>query len=363
MDLIQSKGNVKWGNGPSEIMVEQLSLNTKLIVDLLIKEKMPRFPSLETLHEAQENAKMQVFYFIMKAKDKAYVQGTERLKGLIDSCKKAADHVHKFEEAAAPFREETEALGDLLNEVDGRLMEFSHDEFQEVDEALDANYQEGFKMLSERLIAKGKKKTGGFSHFDDLIKRELCTTFAGKPIPHQEGTSPSIDAQPALRVVMFDPADASSILQSIEDRAARFAEPVETSPSRVEDVEASPSPVEDVEASHSMDMDVDASRSMDVDVDASPSPAEDVDAPLSPSVAILPPGEPTEQQDEDEKPLLKQDALHKARRKPAFRLSSKALSLPGTDKWGHLSGEGPAAKSGKKTKVESLHDFIKSKVT
>jgi len=49
--LIQAKGTFNWTTGPSEMMTERLSNHTKMVIDLMVQEKISANMNLDLLHE------------------------------------------------------------------------------------------------------------------------------------------------------------------------------------------------------------------------------------------------------------------------------------------------------------------------
>lgn len=56
--MIQAKGTFNWTTGPSEMMTERLSNHTKMVIDLMVQEKISANMNLDLLHEVNVSFKI-----------------------------------------------------------------------------------------------------------------------------------------------------------------------------------------------------------------------------------------------------------------------------------------------------------------
>lgn len=210
MDLINTKGCLKWDSAPAEIMSDTLDTHTRIVAEVMVNQSMSSFPTMDSILKASESVKMQLFYFAAKVKDKT-AAADENLRGKMQAAKRATDQILKFETNATKACSELKGMSDTFDGVHETLENFTPEDFHEVDQMLDSNFKDGYQFLADKLAAKAKGKAKSLKLFEDLDSQNLLTTFSGKPIlPSRSRAS--------LKMVVVDPANAAAVLSEIEKR-------------------------------------------------------------------------------------------------------------------------------------------------
>ena len=253
--MIQAKGTFNWTTGPSEMMTERLSNHTKMVIDLMVQEKISANMNLDLLHEVnvslkfllthsqsnqspQENVKMQLFYFAIKGKDKIQARRAEQQRALEQSSR-LIDEIDAMEQRAVWTDPNSQRMREIFSEVSDRIDQFSPQEFKSVEKKLDENFHEGFMELAKTIAKKGKTKKGEKDPFVELQEQNLLTTFSRDPILEmyekqaklktqpkiqvlEEEPKPIVqeEAKPTVKVFYVDPENAAETLRKIEQREA-----------------------------------------------------------------------------------------------------------------------------------------------
>ena len=229
------------------MMTERLSNHTKMVIDLMVQEKISANMNLDLLHEVnvspnfllrysqsnkspQENVKMQLFYFAIKGKDKIQARRAEQQRALEQSSR-LIDEIDAMEQRAIWTDPNSQRMREIFSEVSDRIDQFSPQEFKSVEKKLDENFHEGFMELAKTIAKKGKTKKGEKDPFVELQEQNLLTTFSRDPILEmyekqaRSKTQPKIqvleeEPKPTLKVFYVDPENASETLRKIEQREA-----------------------------------------------------------------------------------------------------------------------------------------------